>query len=583
MTDQEYMFRAIQLAKKGEGWTNPNPMVGAVIVKDGRIIGEGYHKKCGELHAERNAIASLTESAEGATIYVTLEPCCHYGKTPPCTEAIIEQKIKKVVIGSRDPNPKVAGKGAQILRELGITVVQDFMREECDCLNPVFFHYITTKTPYVVMKYAMTLDGKIATKTGASKWITGEPARQEVQHMRHRYMGIMAGIGTVLADDPMLNVRVEGWKSPVRIVCDSSLRIPLDSQIVRSAKEYRTIVAYAGREENEEITEKIERLHAKGVDTVCCPDEKGQIDLKKLMTYLGNEGIDSILLEGGGTLNDSALRAGIVKEVHCFIAPKLFGGKNSKTPVQGIGIGLPSEALKLKCTDICRIGEDIRIICQVCEKEQEGPCLLRYMQLTGESGVLAVKAKKVLERTKIGDSIAVNGVCLTVTSLQPDGFTADVMAETVRRSSLGSCKAGSQVNLERAMAADGRFGGHIVSGHIDGTGVIRSLIREENAIWVSIGTSPQILHLIVEKGSICIDGISLTVAKVDEEGFQVSVIPHTGEETTLLEKVPGDPVNLETDVVGKYIEKLLRPEEPKPRTTTNESTLTKEMLLRCGF
>ena len=379
MTDQEYMLRAIQLAKKGEGWTNPNPMVGAVIVKDGRIIGEGYHKKCGELHAERNAIASLTESAEGATIYVTLEPCCHYGKTPPCTEAIIEQKIKKVVIGSRDPNPKVAGKGAQILRESGITVVQDFMQEECDCLNPVFFHYITTKTPYVVMKYAMTLDGKIATKTGASKWITGEPARQEVQHMRHRYMGIMAGIGTVLADDPMLNVRVEGWKSPVRIVCDSSLRIPLDSQIVRSAKEYRTIVAYAGREENEEITEKItkkiEQLHAKGVDTVCCPDEKGQIDLKKLMTYLGKEGIDSILLEGGGTLNDSALRAGIVKEVHCFIASKLFGGKNSKTPVEGIGIGLPSEALKLKCTDICRIGEDIRIICQVCEKEQEGPCL----------------------------------------------------------------------------------------------------------------------------------------------------------------------------------------------------------------
>ena len=379
MTDQEYMLRAIQLAKKGEGWTNPNPMVGAVIVKDGRIIGEGYHKKCGELHAERNAIASLTESAEGATIYVTLEPCCHYGKTPPCTEAIIEQKIKKVVIGSRDPNPKVAGKGAQILRESGITVVQDFMREECDRLNPVFFHYITTKTPYVVMKYAMTLDGKIATKTGASKWITGEPARQEVQHMRHRYMGIMAGIGTVLADDPMLNVRVEGWKSPVRIVCDSSLRIPLDSQIVRSAKEYRTIVAYAGREENEEITEKItkkiEQLHAKGVDTICCPDEKGQIDLKKLMTYLGNEGIDSILLEGGGTLNDSALRAGIVKEVHCFIAPKLFGGKNSKTPVEGVGIGLPSEALKLKCTDICRIGEDIRIICQVCEKEQEGPCL----------------------------------------------------------------------------------------------------------------------------------------------------------------------------------------------------------------
>ena len=188
---------------------------------------------------------------------------------------------------------------------------------------------------------------------------------------------------------------------------------------------------------------------------------------------------------------------------------------------------------------------------------------VRYMQLTGESGVLAVKAKKVLERTKIGDSIAVNGVCLTVTSLQPDGFTADVMAETIRRSSLGSCKVGSQVNLERAMAADGRFGGHIVSGHIDGT-----------------GTSPQILHLIVEKGSICIDGISLTVAKVEEEGFQVSVIPHTGEETTLLEKVPGDSVNLENDVIGKYVERLLglgKSEEEK------ESGITMEFLQEFGF
>ena len=372
MTDQNYMLQAIQLAKQGEGWTNPNPMVGAVIVKNGRIIGKGYHKKCGELHAERNAIASLTESAEGATIYVTLEPCCHYGKTPPCTEAIIEQKIKRVVIGSRDPNPKVSGKGIKMLQEAGIEVIEDFMREECDRLNPVFFHYITTKTPYVVMKYAMTLDGKIATKTGASKWITGEASRAEVQHMRHRYMGIMAGIGTVLADDPMLNVRVEGWKSPIRILCDSGLRIPLDGQIVKSAGKYRTIVAYADSENTEA---KRKRLHEMGVETIWCPDENNQVDLKKLMRYLGEEGIDSILLEGGGTLNDSALRAGIVQEVQAFIAPKLFGGMNSKTPVEGIGVRFPSEAVKLKCTDICQIGEDIRITCQVCGKEQEESCL----------------------------------------------------------------------------------------------------------------------------------------------------------------------------------------------------------------
>ena len=368
LTDKEYMLRAISLAKKGEGWTNPNPMVGAVIVKDGKIIGEGYHKKYGELHAERNAFASLKESAKGATMYVTMEPCCHYGKTPPCTQAIIEHKIGKVVIGSKDPNPKVSGKGVQILKEAGISVVEDFLREECDKLNPIFFHYIRTKMPYVVMKYAMTLDGKIATKTGESKWITGKEAREEVQHMRHSYMGIMVGIGTVLADDPMLNVRAKDKKSPVRIICDSKLKIKEDSQIVKTAFNQRTIVVYA---DSQNIQEKLERLHSLGVETLYCPDESNQIDLKKLMIYLGNEGIDSIILEGGGTLNESAVRAGIVKEVQAFIAPKLFGGVNSKTPIEGIGVNLPSEAVKLKYTGICQIGEDIKITCKLYEKEGE--------------------------------------------------------------------------------------------------------------------------------------------------------------------------------------------------------------------
>ena len=372
MTNQDYMKRALELAKKAMGYTSPNPMVGCVVVKDGRIVTEGYHERCGEYHAERNALTKCSEDLTGATMYVTLEPCCHQGKTPPCTDIILERGIGKVYVGSMDPNPKVAGKGVQMLREAGVTVVEDFMREECDQLNPVFFHYITTKTPYVVMKYAMTLDGKIATKTGASKWITGESARKEVQHMRHQYMGIMAGIGTVLADDPMLNVRVEGWKSPVRIVCDSKLRIPPGSQIVKSAEKYRTIVAYA---EQKNAKEKIKILHTMGVETIYCPDEKNQIDLKKLMADLGNRGIDSILLEGGGTLNDSALRAGIVKEVQAFVAPKLFGGVAGKTPVEGIGVELPSEAVELKYTNICQIGEDIRIKCQVCDKKQEESCL----------------------------------------------------------------------------------------------------------------------------------------------------------------------------------------------------------------
>ncbi|MCI8292327.1 MAG: bifunctional diaminohydroxyphosphoribosylaminopyrimidine deaminase/5-amino-6-(5-phosphoribosylamino)uracil reductase RibD [Hespellia sp.] len=354
MTDKEYMERAIMLAKKGEGWTNPNPMVGAVIVKNGRIIGEGFHAKCGELHAERNAIASLQESAEGATLYVTLEPCCHYGRTPPCTEAILEQKITRVVIGSRDPNPKVAGKGAEILRKAGVQVEEDFMREACDRLNPVFFHYITTGTPYVVMKYAMTADGKIATKTGASKWITDVKAREEVQRMRHRYMGIMAGIGTVLADDPLLTVRLEGKKSPVRILCDSHLRIPLNSQICQTAGTYRTIVACAEEDPQKEAT-----LKQMGIQVVHVPDGQGGVDLRALMQFLGESGVDSILLEGGGTLNDSALRAGIVQKVMAFVAPKIFGGDMAKTPVAGVGVEEPADAVMLRLNHIQQFGNDL--------------------------------------------------------------------------------------------------------------------------------------------------------------------------------------------------------------------------------
>ena len=205
MRPEDYMMLAVEEAKKGEGFTNPNPMVGAVLVKDGRIVGRDYHHRYGEYHAERNAIGHCSEDLAGAELYVTLEPCCHYGKTPPCTEIILESGIQTVYIGSMDPNPLVAGKGAEILRRHGIEVITGICEDECRKLNRVFFHYIRSKTPYVVMKYAMTADGKIATKTGASKWITGEAARERVHKSRHQYMGIMVGVGTVLADDPKLN------------------------------------------------------------------------------------------------------------------------------------------------------------------------------------------------------------------------------------------------------------------------------------------------------------------------------------------------------------------------------------------
>lgn len=368
MTDEQYMRRAIEIAKCGSGFTNPNPLVGAVIVKNDKIIGEGYHAKYGELHAERNAFASLKESAEGATIYVTLEPCCHYGKTPPCTSAIIENKISRVVIGSRDPNPKVSGKGAAILRKEGITVEEDFLREECDELNDVFFHYITSKTPYVVAKYAMTADGKIATKTGASKWISTEKSRQYVAKMRGKYMGIMVGIGTVLADNPMLNARIEGARNPIRIICDSRLRIPLDCKICNTAKEIRTIVVCNIGEDKfsqEKMKEKLQKqqmLQDKGVEIINLYKKyEDVIDLKLLMERLGELGIDSILLEGGGTLNYSALKAGIVQQLNVFVAPKIFGGVDAKTAVEGIGVNEPDEAVKMHIKKIQTIDEDLLI------------------------------------------------------------------------------------------------------------------------------------------------------------------------------------------------------------------------------
>lgn len=360
MAEEQFMKRAIELAKQGSGWTAPNPLVGAVVVKNGRVIGEGYHRKYGELHAERNALAACTEDPAGATLYVTLEPCCHYGKTPPCTEIIIEKKIAKVVIGSRDPNPKVAGKGARILREHGIEVVEDYMREACDALNPVFFHYITTKTPYVVLKFAMTLDGKIATRTGASKWITGEAARNHVHQLRGRYAGILAGIGTVLADDPMLNCRIDGAHQPLRIILDSQLRIPMGSRLVRSAKEYPLlIVCNESTRDREEGTSRIQKLEEAGAKVWTLPEKNGHPDLNVLMQRLGEEKIDSVLIEGGGTVNEAALKAHIVHHVYAYIAPKIFGGEDAKTPVEGSGIRLPQECANLRLAKITVLLNDM--------------------------------------------------------------------------------------------------------------------------------------------------------------------------------------------------------------------------------
>lgn len=358
IAEEQYMRRAIELAKRGSGRVNPNPLVGAVIVRDGEILGEGWHECYGQLHAERNAIAHAKEagnSLEGSTIYVTLEPCCHYGKTPPCTEAILEEKIARVVVGSDDPNPLVAGKGFEILRSHGVEVIPHFLKEECDAINDVFFHYIRTGKPFVAMKYAMTMDGKIACHTGHSQWVTGEEARKHVQTLRNHYKGIMVGIGTVLADDPTLNCRLEGGRHPIRIVCDSHLRIPMDSKLVKTAREYPLIVACLEGAD----PEKRVALTEAGAEVIPLSKMGESINLLDLMEELGERKIDGILLEGGGSLNESALQAGIVGKAYCYMAPKIFGGAAAKSPVEGQGKERADEAWEFELISVENYGQDL--------------------------------------------------------------------------------------------------------------------------------------------------------------------------------------------------------------------------------
>ena len=338
----------------------PNPLVGAVVVQDGRVLGEGWHACFGEQHAERNALddcAARGVDTHGATLYVTLTPCCHTGKQPPCTDAILGAGIARVVVGSDDPNPLVAGKSEALLARNGVSVERGVLKEACDEINRPFFHFITTQTPYVVMKYAMTLDGKIACRTGLSRWVSGPAARRRVHETRKRLSAVMVGVGTVAADDPLLTCRLDDGRDPLRIVCDSRLRIPASSRIVATAGEIPTIVACCQPDRKAATA-----LEAAGVEILqIAPDEHGHPDLEELMAALGRRGIDSVLLEGGARLNWAAVETRIVDEVHAYIAPKLFGGSDAPSPLGGLGVPDPDSAFTLSDVRVEHLGEDLLV------------------------------------------------------------------------------------------------------------------------------------------------------------------------------------------------------------------------------
>ena len=353
--DEKYMKMAIELAKKGAGSVNPNPMVGAVVVQDGKVIGTGYHKYFGGPHAEVYALEEAAQNSNdlsNATIYVTLEPCSHYGKTPPCAEKIVKMGLKRCVIGSSDPNPKVAGKGVQILRNAGIEVRENVLKSECDKINQVFFKYIMTKIPYLFLKCAITLDGKIATKTGNSKWITNEIAREKVQFYRNKFMGIMVGINTVLTDNPSLTARVENGVNPFRIIVDPCLKIDENCKVVKNNEDEKTVVITSQKNlfvedaENTEIQIKQKKLCKENkVKFIFIEGEK--FSFLKMLEEIGKTGIDSVLLEGGETLISLAFEENVIDGGEIFIANKILGDSSAKPFISGFVREKMDEAVQL--------------------------------------------------------------------------------------------------------------------------------------------------------------------------------------------------------------------------------------------
>lgn len=348
-----FMKEAFILARKGYGNTSPNPMVGAVIVKNGKIIAKGYHKFAGAPHAEIVALKKAGKNSEGATLYVNLEPCIHYGRTPPCVPEIVRSKIKRVVIGMKDPNPLVNGKGIEELKKNKIEVISGILEKEAEELNEVFVKNMRKNLPFIGVKVAESIDGKIATKTGESKWITAEKSRKIVQKIRYGYDGIMVGINTVIFDNPSLIARYKNFKIPYRIVLDSDLKIPLNSKIVNEEAPEKTIIVTKIKK-----SKKMEKLKKKGVKIVSINENTG---FEKIIKILYTLGIRSILIEGGGETIASAIFSDVVDKIYFFISPVIIGGRKAKTSVEGEGISSLKEVKRLKNVKIKKIGEDILI------------------------------------------------------------------------------------------------------------------------------------------------------------------------------------------------------------------------------
>lgn len=353
---ERMMRRALSLARRGIGRTSPNPAVGCVIVRGGAVIGEGWHRKAGTPHAEVHALRQAGEGARGADVYVTLEPCSHHGKTPPCADALVAAGVARVFVGMVDPNPRVCGQGIGRLEAAGIEVVSGILEADCRRINEPFIKHVSTGMPFVTLKSAMTMEGKTATGSGDSRWITNEKSRRYVHKLRAGADAVMVGIGTVLADDPQLTARIPGGRDPLRVVVDSNLRTPATARMLTQQSDAATLIATVSRDEK-----RMAGLRSAGAEILHCANRGGRVDLRDLLKRLGARGVQAVLIEGGSELAGEALRAGVIDKFLFFYAPKLLGGKEGYGLFGGPSVGRMTEAFRLRTDTVRRFGGDIMV------------------------------------------------------------------------------------------------------------------------------------------------------------------------------------------------------------------------------
>ena len=576
MDDEQYLEEAFALAERGHGGTHPNPLVGAVLVKDGEVVGRGWHLAPGLAHAEANALAEAGERARGATLYCTLEPCSHHGKTPPCADALVAAGVARAVIALGDPNPMVNGRGLRKLREGGVQVelAGAAWEERARRQNAPFLKFQRTGLPLVTYKAAVTLDGKVAAAGGDARWISCLDSRRAVHELRSRVDAVMVGAGTVRRDDPELTVRLADGRDPARVVITHDGILPADAKVLASARQVRTIVVA------DQVTDAARRLlDARGAELI----EVGKGGLRAALEALAGIGPPGRPVRGRpharrrapggrshrplaavrGAAHRRARRARPVRD-----AGRLRGRPGLAPEGHRVAPGLRRPAAQRHRRTRAGLSMFTGIV------EEVGT--LRGISSGAESVVLDITATTVTADAAVGDSILTDGVCLTVTSLRTGGFTADAMPETVRRTTLSERRPGDRLNLERAMTLSSRLGGHLVSGHIDGVGVVTSVTTEDNALVVEIEAPDAVSRVTVDQGSIALDGVSLTVVGVTGERIRVSLIPHTAAVTTLGRLTARSRVNLEADLIAKYVYAFVAGRKPG-------DGLTWEKLAEAGF